>query len=399
MYSKMNHKGKSLFIFMLLALLLALGSGIQASQANPARSNSADEVDRVRTPRNLVVNDVVSPADQEAALAFWTREAIAAAQPMELLVHTGPIDQTQSRLEEFELIGEPGFVMAGMSAPDADIVAQMAYPEDWAALEEIAVGDAVLFDEPAGIDQIDGSSQIYTSYVVNQASALQKMYPHRWIGRFSFRTPSGTSYCSAASISNNVMLTAAHCLYDTTNNRWYTNRVFTPAYRNGNAPYGTFAATECFVLTAWVNLTGSYSINGWARHDVGVCKTGKNSAGKTLNEAVGWMGRQWNQPYTRHFHNLGYPFRNTSDALLTNSGRYLRLCAAESFRRTTETLGMGCNYGRGISGGPWMVNYAPGVVSGNANSVNSGIVIGTRNIYGARFNSNNIVPLCNAAGC
>lgn len=45
------------------------------------------------------------------------------------------------------------------------------------------------------------------------------------------------------------------------------------------------------------------------------------------------------------------------------------------------------------------VNYAPTVISGNADGVNSGLFIGTQNLYGARFNSNNIVPLCTAAAC
>jgi hypothetical protein len=126
---------------------------------------------------------------------------------------------------------------------------------------------------------------------------------------------------------------------------------------------------------------------------------GTNTAGQTLNNAVGWMGRQWNFPYIRHFHDLGYPFRDYNDALLTDAGKWLRICAAESFQQTTETRGMGCNWSRGISGGPWMVGYAPNYVSGNADGVNSGFFAGTQNLYSARFNSNNIVVLCNAAGC
>ena len=36
---------------------------------------------------------------------------------------------------------------------------------------------------------------------------------------------------------------------------------------------------------------------------------------------------------------------------------------------------------------------------GYADGVNSGLFVGTRNLYGPRFNSNNIVPLCTAAAC
>lgn len=390
----MSFKNKFVPVFVLLvAVLLVFGL---AAQARPAPAPAA--------PDGLVVSRVISQAEQDAALAFWTRKAIASAQPMELPVQYGPAAVDVSALSLAEAFSPPGSVAAGASDPNSELVAQSAYSLDWLALEEslgeIAAPDgAVGVEDVAAADAPTGTGQVYTSYRVNTISALQKLYPHKWIGRLSFSTPDGTSYCSATSISGNVMLTAAHCLYESTGNDWYSNWVFTPAYRNGNAPYGTFAASQCWVLTAWVNLSGGFSINGWTRHDVGVCKMGKNSAGQTLNSAVGWMGRQWNASYTKHVHNLGYPFRNYNNDLITDAGKYLVTCVAETWQQTTETRGMGCNWGGGISGGPWMVNYAPNVVSGNATGVNSGIYIGTQNIYSARFNSNNIVPLCNAAGC
>ena len=216
----------------------------------------------------------------------------------------------------------------------------------------------------------------------------------------TFTTPAGGASCSATVISGNNIVTAAHCVYDSSTNRFFSNWAFTPAYRNGSAPYGTFAASSCTVLTAWVNLSGSYSIATWARHDVAVCKMGNNSAGQTLNGAVGWSGRLWNAGNNQLMFNSGYPGRTYTDATIANGPtQYLRACTAESFQQTTETLGMGCSWGRGISGGSWMVGYKPFVATGQVNSVNSGIYFGQTNIYGARFNSNNIVPLCNAVGC
>jgi V8-like Glu-specific endopeptidase len=384
--------------FTLLLVTLALLCSIRVAQAQDGNriflplitSGEGETVERAQP--QLVVSKVISPASQRAALAFWTREAIAAAQPLEMPSQQGPGVVDAAALSEPEVTGPPGFAPAGAAAPDADLVAQAAYPLDWAALEE----DDAAVVEPAAVD---GTSQIFTSYFANKATALHQIYPHRWVGRLSYTTPSGTSYCSATSISGNNLLTAAHCLYDSTTNTWFSNWVFTPAYRNGAAPFGTFPATTCRVLAAWINLTGNYAINTWARHDVGVCKMGTNSNGTTLNAAVGWMGRQWNRPYVRHFHNLGYPFRNTNDVLITDAGKYLHACVAESFQQTTETRGMGCDMSRGKSGGPLMVGYAPSVVSGVADGVYSGFFVGTQNLYAARFNSNNIVPLCNASGC
>jgi len=353
--------------------------------------------------RGGVVEIKVSEAEQDAALNFWTHEALAVAQPLDLMVDMGTssgqpgvLDAPITDEATPKSGGNLGFVPAGLPEADANAIAQAAYTADWEAIiEEAGLAET----NTAPMDEIAGSSGVYTSYRANYLSAMQKIYPHIWIGRVSFSTGEGTSYCSGTAINNNVMLTAAHCIYDTTNNRAYNRWVFTPAYRNGSAPYGSFAASTCWILTAWVNLSGNYSITGWARHDVAVCRMGRNSAGQTLNGAVGWAGRQWNFGYLRHFHNLGYPFFDHRLETLTNPGGYLRLCAAESFVLATDTRGMGCNFGPGISGGPWLIGYAPGVVQGWVDGVNSGLYINQANLYGPRFTSNNIVPLCNAAGC
>ncbi|MFH2040320.1 MAG: trypsin-like serine protease, partial [Chloroflexota bacterium] len=248
-------------------------------------------------------------------------------------------------------------------------------------------------------DEIAGSSQVFTSYYGNLWFPAQKIYPHKWVGRFSFITNNGTSYCSATAISKNHIVTAAHCVFDTVINQWYTNKVFTPAYRNGSAPYGSFIATSCTILNQWKYMSGDFSINRWTKYDVAVCRVRTNSEGKTLNYMVGWAGREWDEGYMRNFFNMGYPWKDTSLNYLNRAGQFLRICTAESFQQATDTLGMGCNYGSGISGGPWMISYAPNVLSGYVNSVNSGLYIGQDNLYGIRFTSNNIVPICIEQGC
>lgn len=377
--------------YRLVCIIILAGVASATTFTAQAQSNQGPVVQRGKD----VVAKVISRAEQRAARAFWTREQIAAAPALEMPADSGSAGADVEALDEVVVTGAPGRLLAGTAALGADAAAQAAYPDDWKVLEANSAEVAV--DETSDFD-IAGTSQVYTSYVVNKASGVQTHYPHRWMGRLSFSVPGGTSYCSGTAISGNVMVTAAHCVYDTTNNRWHSNWVFAPAYRNGSVPYGTFAATTCWVMTSWVDQPG-YSINGAARHDVAVCKMGTNSAGTTLNNAVGWAGRQWNQPYVRHFHTLGYPFRDYNTNLLTDAGLYLRTCAAESFQQTTETRGMGCNWGGGISGGPWMAGYAQGSVAGWVDGVNSGIFVGTRNLYGARFNDFNIVPLCGAAGC
>jgi hypothetical protein len=341
----------------------------------------------------LTVTSSMSLRKQVSALLYWTRERIADAPAMALPVDSGSGGIDAAALDAADVTGPGDSEPPGMAERGAAAIARAVFARDWEALEEELTPDV-----PA--DDLAGTSGVYTHYDVNTNTALHRIYPHIWDGRLTFTTPSGGASCSATVISNNNIVTAAHCVYDTTNNRFYSNWVFTPAYRNGSAPYGTFAATTCTVLTAWVNLTGSFSINTWSRHDVAVCTLGRNSAGQTINSAVGWAGRLWNAGNQQLVFNSGYPARTYTDATISNGpAQYLRACTAETFLQTTETLGSGCFWGRGISGGSWLVGYKPFVVNGQVNSVNSGLFIGQQNLYGARFNSNNIVPLCNARGC
>jgi V8-like Glu-specific endopeptidase len=295
---------------------------------------------------------------------------------------------------EMEAAGPAGFSPSGAAAANGAAVAKKGYAQDWAIANKAAASTDGL-----AIEELAGTSTVFDSFYLNFATPFWNVYPHKWVGRLSFNVPGGTSFCSATSISGNVMLTAAHCVFDTSLNRWYSGWVFAPAYRNGATPFGTFPAQSCTILSSWANLSGSFTINGWTKYDVAVCKMGTNSLGQTLNSAVGYMGRKWDAPNVRHVFNLGYPWRDYRNITMPNAGLYLRGCAAETFTQTTNTLGSGCSYGPGISGGPWMTGYQPGIVSGWAGSVNSGFYVNTPNLYGIRFTSTNIVPLCTAAGC
>lgn len=347
----------------------------------------------------LTVTREISEYEQAAALTYWTRERIASAPPLPMPIDSEAKLLDVQGLEELEIDGPEGSTPAGAAEPGAIDVARAAYPEDWEALEQANLLEEPLFGQDEA-EAVEGTSSVYTSYDVNTNSALWQIYPHRWAGRLTFRTPTGNSSCSATAISGNNIVTAAHCVYDSTGNVFFSNWVFAPAYRNGTTPYGTFAASACTVLTAWVNLTGSFSIGTWSRHDVAVCTMNNNSAGQTLNGATGSAGRLWNASSNQLAFINGYPAETYTGAAISNGAtQYLRSCTAETFSYATDTLGGGCSWGRGASGGSWLVGYKPFVVTGKVNSVSSGLFLGQQNLYGARFNSNNIVVLCNTRGC
>jgi len=388
---------KTINYLLIAAVLPAVSAGIQAGPQG----------------QSLTVTKSVSPAQQSSAASFWTAEQIAAAKPFPMPVDYGPSDVDAQAQVDAEALGQPGMTPPGRGQANPGGTAGMSFTDELQSLtDESDDGDApnmegvlqgagrdVTLESGALSNLPTGTTQVYTSYLVNNKTALWQVYPHVWVGRLSFSTPAGTSYCSATAISNNHIVTAAHCVYDTTNNRWYSNWVFSPAYRNGTSPYGTFSARNCTILTAWINLSGSFSINGWTKYDLAVCSMNNNALGQTLNSRVGWAGRTWGNSYTQLHFNSGYPWNDYRNIALPDAGKYLRNCTAESFMQTTDTLGSGCNWGPGISGGSWLVGYKALEINGWVNSVNSGLFIGTQNLYGIRFTTGNIVPICNAQGC
>ena len=347
---------------------------------------------------------VISEQDQQAALAYFTPETIEEAQafPMPVDYGEGGVDPAALMADEI-VTGPAGSQPAGKADPIVDLISQKnianAFLRQHAGME---TSEAIDVDEILEVDQLAdteaGTASTYTYYDVNYYTNMWNVYPHKWMGKLTFTTPTGTASCSATVLKNGNIVTAAHCVYDTGTNTWYSGWVFTPSYRNGYAPYGTFSGARAIVLGAWANLTGSYSINSWARYDVAVIKLNKNAQGYTVNQKVGWAGYSWNASSNQLVFNSGYPARNYADTSISvGPAQYLRSCTAETFLQTTNTLGSGCYWGRGISGGSWLRNYKPFIVSGWVNSVNSGLYIGQQNNYGARFTDTNIIPLCSSS--
>ena len=363
--------------FSLLTLLSAIFAPLSAA----TEETNGDTVTKVMTAK-----------EQAEAAEYWTPQRIAAATALPIPIDSG------SSASLLVPEPEPSYQEEGAVPPSAALdQADFSLAEDDASAEELAPMDSAAGESVP----LTGTAATYTSYDVNVNTSFWQVYPHRWVGKLTFNTPTGASSCSATAISGNNIVTAAHCIYDSTANVWYSNWAFTPAFRGGSAPaFGTFAARYCTVLNAWINLTGSYAINTWARYDVAVCTMNNNSSGQTLNGVVGSAGRRWDYPNTQLVFNSGYPARTYTDAVIANgSGQYLRSCTAETFWQAAETLGSGCDWGRGISGGSWMTSYKPFLTTAYVVSVNSGLILNNQNLYGAKFTSNNIVPLCAVRGC
>jgi len=73
-----------------------------------------------------------------------------------------------------------------------------------------------------------GTPGIFDAYYANYWSQMWQYSPWKATGKLFFNAGS----CSASVISGqNIIVTAAHCVYNTDSNYWYNNWVFSPAYR------------------------------------------------------------------------------------------------------------------------------------------------------------------------
>lgn len=254
---------------------------------------------------------------------------------------------------------------------------------------------------------------------------LSKYDYYRRAGKLIFKDGSSTYICSASLIRKGIVVTAAHCVAAFGQKRIYSNFQYIPAYYNGNAPYGTWNASQVAVTAAYYNGTDSCSTSGIVcQNDVALIKLSPQS-NAYAGTYTGWYGYGWN----------GYGF--TGSALAANtialitqlgypashdSGVAMQRTDAEAYVSSANSMNsvMGSRQTGGSSGGPWLANF------GEAASFSSGIGLGSEAInnvvvgvtswgYGGNtvksqgaspFTTNNIVPLMNSlcptstsAGC
>jgi len=318
---------------------------------------------------------VRAPAGSAAVSNFWTPRRVETAKPMPFYDEERDPQATPADLRnELQDLGPPSTAPGsgpGRSPPFSAI--------EESDLEAVAPADGIDFGTKDTLDAFAGYQDIWSNSV----------YPWRAVGKLWFSDAAGGYTCSASVIgAQNALVTAAHCCYDRAAKRWYGNFVFRPGADGSSYPYGSYAWTSATVLSKWITAGGR-------ENDVCVIKT---AAG--LSAKVGWLGRSWNFPQTEHVFTWGYPGNK-------DSGLRQNACASENYANCGSSLvnATGCDKTYGDSGAPWIRVYRPrqsGAMN-YVNSVTSGVdsCTGTfgRSYNGARFTSNNIVPLCTAAKC
>jgi hypothetical protein len=287
-----------------------------------------------------------------AATSSWTKERMLAAQPFPTAIIEGEFTLST---ELPVTVGNPGIQPS--SPPEASEVPFLA---------EEAIGT------------MSGSSLLGYSYPPPYTRYKNfdsyKVFPYSTIGVLFF-SQDGTDYwCSAASIGNDAVWTAGHCVHtgDGTDDGWSEDVIFVPAYEVDNSnnvktPRGVWTAYNVWTKGSWFS-------SGDLRYDMGGAVL-EPIAGEKISQVVGNLGFSYNLDSSSElWFNFGYPSEDEFD------GTWQYICSGpfayddpvgpnlNNPWSPPYPVGMGCDMTRGSSGGPWIKDFSG--VAGSANFLN-----------------------------
>ncbi|MET0167500.1 MAG: trypsin-like serine protease [Vicinamibacterales bacterium] len=208
-----------------------------------------------------------------------------------------------------------------------------------------------------------------TPYNVGTAGALfsssrliplnaDRQFPYKTAGKLFFSLPGGTASCSAAVLSFRLILTAGHCVHsgNGAQSGFFSNWLFIPAYRNGVAPFGKWAASAVITTADWgygggiVPNPADYALLELKDQSI-------NGQLHRIGEVTGFLGSQTLSLFPNHVHMLGYSSR-------LDAGKKIHQVTAQSFLQdlTNNVVFYGTDMAEGSSGGPWIQNFGVNAV-------------------------------------
>jgi len=184
----------------------------------------------------------------------------------------------------------------------------------------------------------------WSSYEVTTPYTAQPTSTHGKV----FFTLGGVDYmCSGTALlsaNKSVVWTAGHCVNEGPG-AYATKWAFVPGYKDGTAPFGTFAATHLLTTSAWGG-SGDFS------YDEGAAVVGPAN-GRSLTDAVGGRGIAFSYSRTQQYESHGYP------AAPPFNGERHWVCdsslSGSDSAASPATMGIGCDMTGGSSGGGWIV--------------------------------------------
>lgn len=299
----------------LCAVAAALLVTSPAAAATPAAAAAA-------TPAAVQAKRVDAPAI--SAAQYWTKARMRAAEP----VHTS---------------------LSG--APDVGTAAPGGSPAKPSYVPATPAGGS----EPAKLLAGTSSSE-YGLFGSSREIPDPSAPGIRAHGKVFFTVPGeGDFVCSGTAVNSrnrSVVWTAGHCVFDAGpsdegyTNRFSTNFIFVPAYRDGAAPFGRWPAKRLATTDPWRDRAS-------LKYDLGAAVV-RRRAGRRLQRVVGARGIGFSQPRDQVLQAIGYPHE-----LPFNGRREYRCTGApvgtdDPGGTGPRTTRIRCDMTAGSSGGGWI---------------------------------------------
>jgi hypothetical protein len=278
----------------LAVLVVAISTATDAAAAGPARGFGAPSADRVVARELLQTRAEVRE--------YWTPERMRAAEPAAL---------------------------------------------------ELGAGPGARIRRPADARAANGRARAV------EAGGDNASFPTRAHGRIFFTIRGGSDpgdfVCSgtvADSPTHTLVWTAGHCVNDAEfDGGFATNWSFVPGYRNGERPFGTWAASDLYTTRGWRDNTN-------IRVDVGAAAIKRDFQGRGIEDVVGGLEVAFGQPRNQLFTAFGYP---TIPTLFRPEFDGERLWSCTSPRTADDNppgagpapMRIDCDMTGGSSGGAW----------------------------------------------
>ena len=151
----------------------------------------------------------------------------------------------------------------------------------------------------------------------------------------------GDHFCTASAVKSpqhDLIVTAAHCVYDSKTGGLKRNIAFVPAFRHGQDPYGVWSPKTFIIDDRWKKSSDP-------DFDVAFIVL-KPQDGKNIGDVLGANSITFNSSYSQVVRVTGYP--QTADAPIT--------CVDRTSEQSPTQLRFPCaGFPGGTSGSPWVV--------------------------------------------
>jgi V8-like Glu-specific endopeptidase len=294
------------------------------------------------------------------AAAYWTPERFKAAKPLPMphAAADTPTSQEQplrADKAQFRDGGAPSQTFRGavknLFTPDAR----------YGADDIVEPGAAGTFNAHYT------STRVFPLFTGTSAPfSADRNYPYTTVGKLFFSINGAPYVCSASVIQRRVVATAGHCVHSGTSAGFYSNWVFVPAFRDGNAPFLSWNWRYVIVTGTWAGGGGGVpNAADYAMIEFGDQPLTRGAPPSKLGNVTGWLGWQTVSLSTNHTSKMGYPCN------LDNCQK-MQDVMSNNFRNTSpNNVEYGSDARGGSSGGPWVQNFQV-IPTGGATGLNTG---------------------------